>query len=128
MQQIRFDPERRAQDARDRLGKLLSTPVEGEPRWRVELIGLRNPWRFAFDPALGEIWVADVGQDEIEEVNRVLLEPDEPPKNLRIYGASDFAVTKKTIDTHPDYTEHGVFGIENVITRLRMMMVAAGPS
>ena len=78
-----FDPERRAQDADQLLGKLLSTDVDArEPRWRVELTGLRNPWRFSFDPALGEIWIADVGQDEIEEVNRVLLEPDEPPKNL----------------------------------------------
>jgi glucose/arabinose dehydrogenase len=78
-----YDPERRAQERDDRLGKLLSTDVEQrEPRWRVELIGLRNPWRFAFDPALGEVWIGDVGQDEIEEIDRVLLEPDEPPKNL----------------------------------------------
>jgi glucose/arabinose dehydrogenase len=78
-----YDPERRAQEREDRLGKLLSTDIEQrEPRWRVELIGLRNPWRFAFDPALGEVWIGDVGQDEIEEIDRVLLEPDEPPKNL----------------------------------------------
>lgn len=37
---------------------------------------------------------------------------DEAPKNLRIYGASDYAVTKKTLDTNPDYTEHGVFGVD----------------
>ena len=78
-----FDPERRAQDPRERLGKLLSIDVEAPRRdWRVELIGLRNPWRFAFDPALGEVWIGDVGQDRVEEVDRVLLEPDEPPKNL----------------------------------------------
>ena len=78
-----YDPERRAQDRGDRLGKLLSTDVgRPEPRWRTELIGLRNPWRFAFDPALGEVWIGDVGQDEIEEIDRVQLEPDEPPKNL----------------------------------------------
>ena len=78
-----FDPDERAQDPDDRLGKLLSVDVEAaRPDWRVALTGLRNPWRFAFDPALGEIWIGDVGQDEIEEVNRVLLEPDEPPKNL----------------------------------------------
>ncbi len=78
-----YDPQRRAQDPRDRLGKLLSVDVvEPEPRWRVELLGLRNPWRFSFDPALGEVWIADVGQDEIEEIDRVQLEPDEPPKNL----------------------------------------------
>ena len=77
------DPERRAQDRSDRLGKLLSVDVrQREPRWRTELIGLRNPWRFAFDVALGEVWIGDVGQDEVEEIDRVLLEPDEPPKNL----------------------------------------------
>jgi glucose/arabinose dehydrogenase len=78
-----FDPGHRAQDPRQKLGKLLSVDVDApRPDWRVVLTGLRNPWRFAFDPALGEVWVADVGQDEVEEVNRVLLEPDEPPKNL----------------------------------------------
>jgi glucose/arabinose dehydrogenase len=86
-----FDPERRAQDPGDKLGKLLSTDVD-DVKWRVELIGLRNPWRFAFDPALGEVWIGDVGQDDVEEVDRVLLEPDEPPKNL---GWSAFEGTER---------------------------------
>jgi glucose/arabinose dehydrogenase len=35
----------------------------------IAAIGLRNPWRFSFD---GEtLWIADVGQGDIEEVNRV---------------------------------------------------------
>ena len=87
-----FDPDRRAQDLDDKLGKLLSTDVDGDPSWRVELIGLRNPWRFSFDPALGEVWIGDVGQDDIEEIDRVLLEPDEPPKNL---GWSAFEGTER---------------------------------
>lgn len=33
--------------------------------------GLRNPWRFAFDPANGDLWVADVGQGLFEEVDLV---------------------------------------------------------
>jgi glucose/arabinose dehydrogenase len=78
-----FDPRRTAQDPKNLLGKLIATEVERRtPKWRVVLSGLRNPWRFWFDPALGEIWIGDVGQDAVEEVHRVLLELDEPPKNL----------------------------------------------
>jgi len=32
--------------------------------------GLRNPWRFSFDRATGDLWIADVGQNAYEEVNR----------------------------------------------------------
>jgi glucose/arabinose dehydrogenase len=78
-----FDPRRTAQDPDNLLGKLVAIDVAApDPRWSIVLTGLRNPWRFAFDPALGEIWIGDVGQDRTEEINRVLLEPDEPPKNL----------------------------------------------
>jgi glucose/arabinose dehydrogenase len=78
-----FDPQGTAQDPGKLLGKLLAVDVDApEPEWRIVLVGLRNPWRFSFDPALAEIWVADVGQDQVEEINRVPLEPDEPPKNL----------------------------------------------
>jgi glucose/arabinose dehydrogenase len=33
--------------------------------------GFRNPWRFSFDRATGDLWVGDVGQSAIEEVDRV---------------------------------------------------------
>ncbi len=79
-----FDPNGNAQRPERPLGKLVSADVDapGRPRWRVELTGLRNPWRFSFDAGLNDVWIGDVGQDKIEEVNRVALEPDEPPKNL----------------------------------------------
>ena len=55
-------------------------------------MGLRNPWRFSVDAALNEMWIGDVGQDAAEEVNRIQLEPDEPPKNL---GWSPFEGTTR---------------------------------
>ncbi len=36
-------------------------------------VGLRNPWRWSFDRQTGQLWVADVGQGALEEVNRVTL-------------------------------------------------------
>lgn len=33
--------------------------------------GLRNPWRYSFDPANGDLWIADVGQSAWEEIDRV---------------------------------------------------------
>lgn len=33
--------------------------------------GLRNPWRMAFDRVTGDLWIADVGQNAREEVNRL---------------------------------------------------------
>ncbi len=35
----------------------------------IFLYGVRNPWRFDFDPSNGDLWIADVGQDRIEEIN-----------------------------------------------------------
>ncbi len=42
----------------------------------VWAIGLRNPWRTSFDRLTGEFWVADVGQNQIEEIN--VIQPGAP--------------------------------------------------
>ena len=46
-------------------------PFVGQDGARPEIwaYGLRNPWRFSFDRLTGELWIADVGQNQWEEVN-----------------------------------------------------------
>lgn len=87
------DPEDRAQDPRTLLGKLLRVDVDGaapvtiprnnpfarrpaEGRPEIWALGLRNPWRMAFDRVTGLLYIADVGQGEWEEVH---VEPADRP-------------------------------------------------
>jgi len=55
-----------------------NTPSQGQPLCRPfgcapgNLgLGFRNPWRFSFDSLTGALWLADVGQDRVEEVDVV---------------------------------------------------------
>ena len=50
--------------------------LDGAERPEVWATGFRNPWRFSFDPDTGELWVADVGGREFEEVGRVAAGED----------------------------------------------------
>ena len=74
------DPLSNAQNRTRLLGKVLRIDTEsGSPTYTVPAgnpfnnevwsYGLRNPWRFSFDRATGDLFIADVGQELFEEVN-----------------------------------------------------------
>ncbi len=78
------DPGDRAQDTGTLLGKLLRLDVSGATytippdnpfaapggaREEIWATGLRNPYRFGFDPLNGDIYIGDVGQNEWEEID-----------------------------------------------------------
>jgi len=83
------DPGNRAQNLTTLLGKILridvdntsggnnyaiptDNPFVGDPNALDEIwaYGLRNPWRFSFDFTNNNIWIADVGQNQYEEINK----------------------------------------------------------
>jgi hypothetical protein len=62
-----------AQDPESRLGKLLEVFPRDPGKVRVVATGLRNPFRFSFDPRTKTIAIGDVGQGEVEEINYLKL-------------------------------------------------------
>jgi len=96
------DPQRRAQDPRSRLGKMLRLSVGASPvTVGVYAKGLRNPWRFSFDRKTGALWIGDVGQDEWEEVD--YLRPGRPAgANLGWNGYEGTHVYDRTTATRLD--------------------------
>jgi glucose/arabinose dehydrogenase len=83
------DPKGYGQNRKELLGKILRiqpTPTASEPytipsgnltgpgdRKEIWAYGLRNPWRFDVDEISKKVWIADVGQNEFEEINMVPL-------------------------------------------------------
>ncbi len=89
------DPNGRAQDTGNLLGAMLRLDVDVPTGYAIptdnpfagnadcvqgfgaadcpEIFawGLRNPWRWSFDSATGDLWLGDVGQGDWEEINRI---------------------------------------------------------
>lgn len=64
------DPQRNAQNPNSRLGKMIRMDVDSpSPTVQIWAWGLRNPFRWSFDRATGDMWIGDVGQGLREEVN-----------------------------------------------------------
>jgi hypothetical protein len=81
------DANNHAQDLMTFRGKVLRIDVDPQDSYSIPpdnpfmsrkdalpeiwALGLRNPWRFSFDPENGDLYIGDVGQDRWEEVNYV---------------------------------------------------------
>jgi glucose/arabinose dehydrogenase len=63
------DPENRAQNSSSLFGKLIRIDVDRPSQRRIVALGLRNPFRFSFDRANGDLYIGDVGQGDWEEID-----------------------------------------------------------
>ncbi|MGH3083359.1 MAG: PQQ-dependent sugar dehydrogenase [Gaiellaceae bacterium] len=102
------DPENRAQDLGERLGKLLAINVDRRgARWQTVGYGLRNPWRFSFDRRTGDLYIGDVGQNSWEEID---FTPRRSP-GVENYGWDVYEGRARFEDKAPNSTGRLVFPI-----------------
>lgn len=79
------DPNNNSQNKNSLLGKILRLDINSSTPYNIPAnnpfataggapeiwsYGLRNAWKFSFDTTAGNIWIADVGQNAIEEINK----------------------------------------------------------
>jgi glucose/arabinose dehydrogenase len=102
------DPENRAQNLGERLGKLLAINVDRRgARWQTVGYGLRNPWRFSFDRRTGDLYIGDVGQNSWEEID---FTPRRSP-GVENYGWDVYEGRARFEDKAPNPTGRLVFPI-----------------
>lgn len=113
------DPRRRALRLDTWLGKILridprqsgqqpytvpaDNPFVGQAGALPEIwsFGLRNPWRFSFDALTGDLWIADVGQSAIEEVDEAPATNGRDAGKGLNFGWSAFEGTARYNDDQP---------------------------
>lgn len=97
------DPQGNGQDPDALLGSILRLDVSEErPAPEIYAKGLRNPWRFHFDRATGELWIGDVGQNRVEEIDHL---PANAPRGANfgwnVYEGNDrFSLFGRTFSTY----------------------------
>jgi glucose/arabinose dehydrogenase len=79
------DPHDNGQNPKTFLGKMVVIDVDApKPVPKIQELGLRNPWRYSFDRKTGDLYIADVGQDQFEEVD--VLSRDDALKGGQNFG------------------------------------------
>jgi len=114
------DPQRFALDLTSRLGKILridprpsgdqpftvppDNPFVGDAVADPTIwsYGLRNPWRFSFDRETGDLWIADVGQGDFEEINHTTAIDGRSAGRGVNYGWSAVEGFQRYNDDQPD--------------------------
>jgi len=98
------DPDNNGQNKNSLLGKLLRIDVNSDNAYNIPptnpfvgvdgadeiwSYGLRNGWKYSFDRTTNNIWIADVGQNLIEEINRVPATTPAVNYGWRCYEGND---------------------------------------
>jgi len=98
------DPDNNGQNKNSLLGKLLRIDVNSDNSYNIPptnpfvgidgadeiwSYGLRNGWKYSFDRTTNNIWIADVGQNLIEEINRVPATTPAVNYGWRCYEGND---------------------------------------
>lgn len=116
------DPQNIAQNPTRLLGKMLRIDIDDTNgslnyvipddnpfvtdtsiRDEIWAFGIRNPWKFSFDAVTNELWIADVGQDDLEEINMAAAGVGGQNYGWRCYeGDADFNTSGCT--SASDYT------------------------
>jgi len=107
------DPDGNSQDLSNLLGKILRIDVDntfggnnyaipgdnpfvtnGSAADEIWAYGLRNPWKFSFDSLNNNLWIADVGSQNIEEINMISSSDSGTNFGWRCYeGSAEFDLT-----------------------------------